>query len=246
MLDSQLKKDYEDGASVSVISKKYGVSPSMVSRRLKAMGVKMRTASEATKMALEQGRLVSPTKGKGHSDKARERMSKGRSEAWERGGEKARQEMSEIAKAKWAKKTEAEKSNLRSAAGRALRETGINGSAAENYLFKTLGANGYVVEHHNKQLMAGSYEIDLLLPDLGIVIELDGPQHYSPIFGDERFEKTKLYDTTKNGALIAKGLKVIRIKYVAKRFNQTVARKMWEALQKALNSKLENLTYIEF
>lgn len=247
MLEKQMKKEYESGLSVSEIAKKYNFSESKVLRTLKKIGTKIRSRSEAAKMALKTGRSVSPTQGKGHSKASRERMSVARAEAWKKGGQDAKNEMSEIARARWSKKSDAEKTEMLSRAGRALRKTADEGSAAEKYLFNTLVTHGYTVERHNTQLMAGEYEIDLLLPQEGIVIEIDGPQHFEPIFGDERFEKTKIYDTTKNGALIAKGLKVIRIKYVAKRFNESVGRRMWNALEKVLqSSNIKKLTYVSF
>ena len=87
---------------------------------------------------------------------------------------------------------------MQTKAGQALRLAGKNGSKAENYLVEALKDAGYLVEHHNKQLMAGEFEIDILLPELAVVIELDGPQHFLPVFGEDRLAKTQLSDQTKN------------------------------------------------
>ena len=123
---------------------------------------------------------------------------------------------------------------MQTKAGQALRLAGKNGSKAENYLVEALKDAGYLVEHHNKQLMAGEFEIDILLPELAVVIELDGPQHFLPVFGEDRLAKTQLSDQTKNGVLIASGYKIIRVKYMATKFNKTVGRNMFEAVQKTL------------
>ena len=246
MILESIKKDYESGDSVPVIAERYKLSESKVTRSLKKLGVKMRTRSEAAKIALERGRSVSPTEGKGHSQEARDRMSVKRAEAWEKGGDKAKEQMSNIAKTNWAKKSDFDKANMQSKAGSALRVVASEGSAAEKYLVNKLIAHGYVVEFHNKNIVYGQYEIDIMLPNEGIVIEIDGPHHYLPIYGEERLQKTIAQDETKNGVLITHNLKVVRIKYTAKKFNSTVGRRMWDAFEKVLQTKLEPITYIEF
>ena len=246
MIENQMKKDYESGDSIPIIAKEYGWSESKVSRTFKKMGVKIRSRSESTKLALETGRATNPTKGKTHSKEAKELMSKRRAETWEKGGEEAKKKLSEKAKENWAKKSDFEKTNMLSKAGQALRRVADEGSAAEKFLVEKLRAHGYEVEYHNKKIVYGDFEIDILLPKEGIVIEIDGPHHFSPIFGEDRLARTQEMDQIKNGVLISKGLKVLRIKYVAKKFNNSVGRKMWEAVENALNGEIEKIKYIEF
>jgi very-short-patch-repair endonuclease len=95
-------------------------------------------------------------------------------------------------------------------------------------------------------MIYGKYEIDIMLPKEGVAIEIDGPHHHSPIFGEDRLLRTRDLDQIKNGVLIANGLKIIRIKYTAKKFNNSVGRRMWEAFEKTMQSPLEKLTYVEF
>lgn len=241
-----MKKEYEEGDSIPVISKRYGWSESKVYRTFKKIGVKIRNRSESIKLALESGRATNPTKGKKHSEESKELMSKRRAETWENDDGEARKKLSERAKENWANKTDSEKLSMLSKAGQALRKVADEGSAAEKYLVEKLKSHGYEVEYHNKTMIYGQYEIDIILPKEGIVIEIDGPHHYSPIFGEERLLKTKESDQVKNGVLMANGLKVVRIKYVARKFNNSVGRRMWEAFEKAIKSPLDKLTYIEF
>jgi very-short-patch-repair endonuclease len=245
-VEQQIKSDYESGDSTLVIAKRYNVSTSKVGRILKKLGVKLRTASEAAKIALESGRSTNPTEGKGHSKAAKERMSKKKEEYWASLPEAERNAAIEGAKIRWSNKTESEKKEMQSKAGHALREASKKGSKAEKYLVDALIGAGYEVEHHNKQLMVGNYEIDILLPKLAIIIEIDGPQHFLPIFGEEKLAKCKLNDQTKNGVLIANGFKVVRVKYLVQKFNKSVGRKMTEAVLNTLQGKLEKLTYVEF
>lgn len=245
-LEKNIKELYEKGYSTLEIAENLNISQSKALRTLKKMGVKLRSRSEAAKISLERGVSVSPTKGKKHTQEARERMSKAREEAWVRGGEKAREEMSEMARERWKNKPIEEIAQMRSNAGRALQEAARKGSAAEKFLVDKLRANGYAVEHHNKNIVIGEYEIDIFLPDEKVIIEIDGPHHFLPIYGEERLLKSQEYDLTKNGALISKGFTVIRIKYLAKKFNASVGRNMWNACEKALNDRQSNLIYVEF
>ncbi len=245
-MEQQIKTDYESGDSTLVIAKRYNCSTSKITRILKKLGVKLRNASEAAKIALESGRSINPTKGKTHSEESKEKMSKNKEEYRATLSEEERQKIKDQAKTKWDQKSDAEKRQMQTKAGQALRLAGKKGSKAENYLVEALKGAGYVVEHHNKQLMAGEFEIDILLPELSVVIELDGPQHFLPVFGEDRLAKTKISDQTKNGVLIASGYKIIRVKYLATKFNKTVGRNMFEAVQKTLQGKLEKLNYVEF
>lgn len=246
MIEEQMKKDYESGESIPAISKKYGWSESKIGRTFKKMGVKIRSRSESAKLAMETGRAKNPTKGKGHSEKSKELMSKRRAETWEKDGKEARKKLSERAKENWANKSEFEKANMLSKAGQALRKVAEEGSAAEKFLVEKLKDHGYEVEYHNKSIVYGEYEIDIMLPKEGIVIEIDGPHHHSPIFGEDRLARTRELDQIKNGVLMSNGLKVIRIKYVAKKFNASVGRRMWDAFEKVISSPLDKLTYVEF
>ena len=81
---------------------------------------------------------------------------------------------------------------------------------------------------HKKGLIEGKFEIDLLLPELNTIIEVDGPQHFLPLFGEDKLANTIKMDIIKNGLLISKGFCVIRIKYLCKNMNKSVERKLWD------------------
>ena len=54
---------------------------------------------------------------------------------------------------------------------------------------------------------------DFYLPDLNICIEFDGPHHFFPVFGEDRFEKTQCHDEIKTKYCIDNNIKLIRIPY---------------------------------
>ena len=58
-------------------------------------------------------------------------------------------------------------------------------------------------------------------------IEIDGPQHFVPIFGEKKLRETIKFDSIKNGLLLKKGFCVIRIKYMCKHISQSVERRLW-------------------
>jgi very-short-patch-repair endonuclease len=55
--------------------------------------------------------------------------------------------------------------------------------------------------------------IDIFLNDHGVAIEIDGPSHQLPIWGEAKLIKTQQIDDMKTGLLISTGIRVIRIKF---------------------------------
>jgi very-short-patch-repair endonuclease len=126
------------------------------------------------------------------------------------------------------------KREMQEKAGRALRQACLNGSKAEKFLKSKLQEMGYEVTMHKKGLIEGNFEIDLLLPELNTIIEVDGPQHFLPVFGEEKLADIVKMDSIKNGLLIGKGFCIIRIKYLCKNMNLSVERKLWDAVSKEI------------
>ena len=76
---------------------------------------------------------------------------------------------------------------------------GCNRSKAEIYLVSLIRQDfpNLLIEENNHKLLPSGYEIDILLPEIKFGIELNGPTHYLPIFGEELLVKAKLHDLTK-------------------------------------------------
>ena len=113
-------------------------------------------------------------------------------------------------------------------AGRALRLACLEGSKQEKFLKAKLEEAGYQVVMHKKGLIERNFEIDLFLPELNTIIEVDGPQHFLPVFGEKKLAEVIRMDSIKNGLLIAKGFCVIRIKYLCRNMGKNVERKLWD------------------
>ena len=54
--------------------------------------------------------------------------------------------------------------------------------------------------------------IDLFLPDISTAIEVDGPSHFEPVWGDEALSRTQRSDQQKTGLLLSSGFVLIRVK----------------------------------
>jgi len=113
-------------------------------------------------------------------------------------------------------------------AGRALRIAAIEGSKAEKFLQRKLNEMGYDVILHKKDLIEGNFEIDLFLPELNTIIEIDGPQHFLPVFGEKKLQEVIKFDSIKNGLLVSKGFCVVRVRYLCKNMSRAVERKLWD------------------
>jgi len=98
-------------------------------------------------------------------------------------------------------------------ANAAVREAGKTGSKLEKFILKQLLSSGYSVEFHKEQsILNTKLQIDLFVPKINTAIEVDGPSHFEPVWGDDTLKRNKKYDNKKTGLIIGKGLFLIRIK----------------------------------
>lgn len=236
--ESYVIKKYQEGLSCAQIAEEFDTYSKKIERVLKKNGIALRTKSDAAKRAYKSGRAVAPNKGKKRTEDEKVAISKGVHEAWNNKTPEQREEFSRGAKERWDNIPADKKQEMQSKAGAALRLACIEGSKAEKFLKSKLEEMGYEVVMHKKGLIQGNFEIDLLLPELNTIIEIDGPQHFLPIFGQERLDEVVKMDSIKNGLLIGKGFCVLRLKYLCKTMNKTVERKLWEVVSKEI-SKIE-------
>jgi len=83
----------------------------------------------------------------------------------------------------------------------------------EKFLLEELTDRGYRVEFHKKNLIPNeNLEIDLYIPSLKTIIEIDGPSHFLPIWGEEKLQKQIKADDQKTGLILSKGFAIIRVK----------------------------------
>jgi len=209
-----------------------------IERILKKNGIKLRSRSEAQKLALESGRNEHPTKGRKRTQEEKLKISDGVHKNWKNMDEEKRQEFKEGAKERWNNMSGEKKRQMQELAGRALHQTSKEGSKIEKSLQKMLMEMGYDVIMHKKNLIEGNFEIDLFLPALNTIIEVDGPQHFLPVFGELKLQETIKADSKKNGLLVSKGYCVIRIKFLKKNCSFKTQRTICSLVEKEI-SKIE-------
>jgi len=226
--ESYVIKKYSEGHSTISLAKELETYPKKIERILKKNGQPLRSRSESQSLAIKNGRAKHPTKGRQRNEDEKLKISLGVEKAWQNMSEKDRKRFCKSAKNRWDNMDPQKKREMQERAGRALRLTCFEGSKQEKFIKSKLEGMGVDVVLHKKGLIEGNFEIDLLLPELNTIIEVDGPQHFLPIFGEEKLSETIKLDSTKNGLLISKGFCVIRIKYLCKSWSRSVGRKLWD------------------
>lgn len=240
MDEQQIIKEYRNNKSAPEIAKMFGTYPNKILRVLHKHNEPIRDKSSAQKVALEKGRSTHPTKGTKISQETREKISEKRHLYWKRLSEKEKEKVKLKAKKRWEKMSPDSKAELQRKANEKLRETSKEGSAAEKYVYKMLQKHGYDTIMH-KTKIGGEFEVDLFVKELNTAIEIDGPQHFLPVFGQEGLNRNIKADSIKNGLLIGKGFFVVRVKYLAKKSSLAVMRNLWKSIHNTLQN-IENGT----
>ena len=199
--------------SMAQIAEMFETYPNKIRRILQKHGVKILNKSEAQKNALKNGRANIPTKGKQRTKEERLKISSGVQKHWENMTEEEYEKHVQGARQRWHNLSDSEKSAMTTLAIQAIQKAGKEGSKLEKFLRKELSSNGYVVEVHKKNLIPNeNLEIDMYFQELGAIIEIDGPSHFLPIWGEEKLQKQIKADQNKTGLILSKGLVIIRVK----------------------------------
>ena len=239
-----------EGLSFGVIATMVGTYANKIRRDTIRLGIDPRGKSDAAKLALESGRSAHPTEGIGHNEDTKIKISKSQGKVWDSLDEEAREERSKIGKASWDKKTPEEQDKFRRMGGDAIRETSRNGSRMELFIFNELVRMNYRVQLHKRSWLQNlKLETDLFIEDLLTVIEIDGPSHHLPVWGEEALEKKQNADRQKDGLVLREGLVMIRIKQ-RKRISQLYMREVLANLLEKLDEikqsfPTEDKRYIE-
>jgi very-short-patch-repair endonuclease len=207
-----IKMYNENNHSTYEIAKQLKTYPNRVRRVLIKHGYKLKGKSEAQQKALQSGRSTHPTAGKKRTDKERIAISSSLVEYWDKMSDKERNKRVKLAKANWKNMSEEQKELMRAKGVAAIRAAASEGSKLEKFFQERLEQAGYSVEKHKLLIPAENLEIDLYIPGLSTIIEVDGPSHFLPIWGEEKLQKQINADLRKSGVLLTKGYVVIRVK----------------------------------
>lgn len=194
------------------IAKELNTYPNKIRRTLLRHGYQLKDKSEAQRTALENGRSSHPTAGKKRTDAEKIAISQSLVNYWEEMSDKEREKRIKQAKDNWQNMSDEAKENMRSRGIAAIRSAATEGSKLEKFIAEKLMHAGFSVKLHEVIIPAENLEIDLYIPQLKTIIEVDGPSHFLPIWGEEKLQKQVNADLRKSGALLSKGYAVIRVK----------------------------------
>lgn len=238
-LAEEMYAKYQKGVSLAELGKEYGTYANTIRRIFIKKKYELRTASQAQKNALKRGRKEHPTKGKKRSAEVKAKIGRSVSESCDR------ELRSKLSKENWEKQSDKFKQDLLEKAHVGMRQAAETGSKLELMLMSKLEADGYdPTWHHDLSSIHPNMHIDITC-EPKIAIEVDGPSHFEPIWGEERLAKTKQSDNLKDGALIAAGYTVIRIKAERRTTTEAYGEKIYERLIPLLKLQDNKVHYLE-
>jgi len=231
--------------SFSTIAQELNTYANKVRRDAIKYKIPIRDKSQAQSNALATGAHKHPTKGTQRTETTKSKIGKSVMEAWDNIDEKELARRKRNSKKLWNSLSEDEKQNRLNLANQAVRNSSKTGSKLEHYLLEQLIKDGYKVDFHKEQILSNTkLQIDLFLPTMNIALEVDGPSHFLPVWGDEVLAKNQKYDKKKTGLIIGKGLKLIRIKQTHD-FSKSRASMLYEKVLKAIkkidDSKIKSI-----
>jgi very-short-patch-repair endonuclease len=201
------KKSFQD------IATEYDTYANRIRRDAKKYNINIRDKSQAQKNALKTGKHKHPTKGSVRSEETKNKIGNSVLKSWDSLTPDQIKKRKAKNLAAWNKLTDEQKQKMQQAANNAIRETSKVGSKLEKFLLQKFIENKVNVQFHKEQFLVNTkLQIDLFLPSINTAIEVDGPSHFSPVWGEDAFAKAQQYDKKKQGLILGKGLALIRIK----------------------------------
>lgn len=224
----------EQKYSFADIAKQYGTYANRIRRDAQTFNIPIRDKSQAQKNALQTGKHKHPTKGTNRSQETKNKIGNSILEFWDNMSEDDFNERRNKFKENWEKMSQTDKDNMHAAAMLAVRKSSKEGSKLEKFLLDKLIEYGYKVEFHKEQSLVNTkLQIDLFLPSINTAIEVDGPSHFLPVWGEDTLNKNIEYDRKKQGLILGKGWFLIRIKQT-KDYSKTRSALIFDKLQNIL------------
>lgn len=254
-----LSKDFKDymaehyvagNQSVPEIALAFDTYPNAIYRAMRKLGIPRRTRSEAQKIVLSSGKVEHPTEGKELAPETKRKIGEAVYQSNLKLSDTEREKRSQRKKEIWDAIPEETRKEYLTKSHKSIRRSAKEGSKFEKFIVASLLAAQYKVQVHHKLSFADSeLNVDLYLPMEGIAIEVDGPSHKWPIFGEEALENQIERDLTKNNLLIANGYSLIRIQnhkgYTSVSFFEDFIKKFLPFLKQVANQKNNSLFEID-
>lgn len=221
--------------SFSSIAEQLNTYANKVRRDALKYKIPIRDKSQAQSNALKTGAHKHPTKGTQRTETTKSKIGKSVMNSWDSLDDKELARRKKNSKKLWNSLSDDEKQNRLNLANQAVRNSSKTGSKLEHYLLEQLINSGYKVDFHKEQILSNTkLQIDLFLPTMNIALEVDGPSHFLPVWGNDVLARNQKYDKKKTGLIIGKGLKLIRIKQTHD-FSKSRASILYDKLLKAID-----------
>lgn len=229
----------EQGKSFANIARELNTYANKIRRDAISFKIPIRDKSQAQSNALKSGRHKHPTKGTHRSENIKNKIGLGVLKSWETLDNKQLKKRQKKSLESWNKLDENTKKNIVKKANAAVRVASKEGSKLEKFLLSKLIEAGYRVDFHKEQTLSNTkLQIDLFVPTINTAIEVDGPSHFLPVWGQDTLNKNKKYDNKKQGLILGKGYVLIRIKQT-KDFSNARSTLIYNKLIKLLD-KIKN------
>lgn len=202
----------EQEKSTYQIAEELNTYPNKIRRVLLKHGVTIKDRSSAQKLALKKGRSKHPTDGTIRTEQTKVKISSQLVKHWDDLDDQERERRALDSKKRWHNMPKDKQQEIRTKAAEAIRVSAIEGSKMEKHIASEIRKLGYKVELHKKIIPKENLEVDLYVPELNTIIEVDGPSHFYPIWGQEKLEKQMNADLRKSGTLLSKGYAILRVK----------------------------------
>lgn len=205
---------YEERLSMRKVADAIGVPLATLSRYMKKHGITARSKASAQKNFLTDN--DHQMKGRKHTAETKKKISHALGDFWESLTDEEREAVKRKIGAAWQRKWEAmtesqRKLMMQDLASKARAAQG-KGSRLERFIAEELRTRGYLVEERTTNYTAGkSFEIDIALPTERIAIEVDGPTHFLPIYGEEHLEQQQERDARKDELVNSAGYNMLRV-----------------------------------
>jgi very-short-patch-repair endonuclease len=135
------------------------------------------------------------------------------SESWDNLTEDEREYRRQLGRDYWNSLPDEEKQRRISVGADAIRLAAKEGSKLEKFLYDTLTNEGFILEFHRERVVTNQrLQVDIFLPELSTAIEVDGPSHFLPIWGEETLQRNRRADNQKSGLILAQGWCLIRVR----------------------------------
>jgi len=243
-----IKRLYQkEQKSWDTIAQACNCSRTKIRKLARKFNIAGRSRTEAQHIALNI--YGHPRQGATTSLATKTKISESMGEHWDQLSEEDKTKKSQVSKDLWANRDPAENKRIQTAGAMSFHKASINGSKLERYLSFELNKLGHQVELHKEHhLKNKALQIDIFLPTIGVAIEVDGPTHFEPIFGQDKLERIQKSDRQKTGLILSCGYHFIRIAHVKKlsyRFQRDTLNKIVNILYMIQNGNKQNIKLFE-